>query len=269
MPKFKKLFLTCNNLLEMKAPDFLEKEKILVTLEYFKSRIPEKIDFGLILGSFLEKCTEFLPIKSKITLDISDMPHMKSHSVPGHGKTIIFGKIYNKNIQILCGRLHLYEGYNINDVVYPVKLLSGLSADNLIITNSAGGLNPRFAIDDIMIIKDHLNLMFKNPFFGYKYSTDYDYFVDMSFPYDRRLSDTAIKAARDIGLRIKKGIYAGVMGPVLETKAESGLLYKLGADAVGMSTIPEVTMANFLNIKVLGVSHIRNLLSQPIRKNIC
>ncbi len=251
----------------MIVPAFLEKEKILDTVRYLKSRIPEKIDFGLILGSFLGKCIEFLPIQNKITLDILDIPHMKEPSIPGHGKSIVSGKIWNKNILVFCGRLHLYEGYNINEIVYPVNLLSNLSSGNLIITNSAGGINPRFSRDDIMIIKDHINLMFKNPFFGNKYNSDYDYFVDMSSPYNKELIDTAKKAAVYTGLKLQAGVYAGVMGPVLETKAEARCLHKLGADAVGMSTIPEVTMANFLNVKVLGISHIRNIFSYDNQEN--
>ncbi len=242
----------------MKNPSFLEKDKIKETLDYLSSCIPEKIDYGLILGSFLSRCTDFLPLKDRISLNISKIPHMIVPSIPGHEKSIIYGRLSNKKILIFCGRLHLYEGYSINDVVYPVNLLSGLSAANLIITNSAGGINPEFVDDDIMIIKDHINFMSNNPFFGNKYSRDYDYFVDMSCPYDKKLFDIAREAALYSGIKIKSGVYAGVMGPVLETKSEIKCLLKLGADAVGMSTIPEVTMSNFLKIKVLGLSHIRN-----------
>src|SRR4030042_5801087 len=266
MLKFKKI-LICNQNYTfycMNEPAFLKKEKIKETCSYLHSYIPEKINFGLILGSFLSRCIEFLPLQNKITLDISDIPHMSVPSIPGHGKSIVYGKLGNKNILIFCGRLHLYEGYNIEDVVYPVNLLSNLSADNLVITNSAGGINPSFNEDDIMIIKDHINFMFDNPFFGSKYNRQYDYFVDMSYPYDKKLISIANKTAKDIGLELKTGIYIGVKGPVLETKAEIGAFRKLGADAVGMSTVPEVIMANFLHIKVLGLSHIRNVAEKHL-----
>jgi len=251
----------------MKNPAFPKKEKIKKTISYLNSYIPDKVDFGLILGSFLSRCVEFLPLRNKITLNISDIPHMLTPAIPGHRKTIIYGEIKNKKILIFCGRLHLYEGYHIKEVVYPVSLLAGLSAENLIITNSSGGINPLFNPDDIMIIKDHINFMFNNPFFGNKYNSEYDYFVDMSCPYDKELIATAKKAAKCSGFNIKTGVYAGVMGPILETKAEIKFLRKLGADAVGMSTVPEVIMANFFKIKVLGLSHIRNIAVQSNQSN--
>lgn len=253
----------------MSKSAFLEEEKFKETCSYLSYYIPEKIDSGLILGSFLNRCIEFLPLQSKITLNISDIPHMSVPSIPGHGKFIVYGKLENKNILIFSGRLHLYEGCDIKEVVYPVNLLSNFLTDNLIITNSAGGINPEFAEDDIMIIKDHINLMFDNPFFGNKYSRQHDYFVDMSCPYHKKLSGIAKEAAEGIGFKLKKGIYAGVKGPVLETRAEIDAFRKLGADAVGMSTVPEVIMANFLKINVLGLSHIRNIarLNQPEFEN--
>ncbi len=239
------------------------KKRLKETYEYLDARdIPKRIDFGLILGSFLRKCIKFLPLQNKIILEIADIPHMSAPKIPGHGKTIVYGKLENKSILIFCGRLHLYEGYDIKEVVYPVSLLSYLSAANLIVTNSAGGINPGFAEDDIMIIKDHINLMADNPFFGSAYDIEHDYFIDMSCPYDKKLSDIALKSEKDSGLRLKKGVYACVKGPVLETNAEINAIRKLGADAVGMSTVPEVVMANFLKMKVLGLSHIRNIAGQ-------
>ena len=244
----------------MSKPIFQINKRLKETYDYLCTfDIPQRVDFGLILGSFLEKCIEFLPLQDKITLEMVNVPHMLVPKIPGHGRTIVCGKLENKTILIFCGRLHLYEGYDMREVVYPVSLLSHLSAANLIVTNSAGGINPEFAEDDIMIIKDHINLMADNPFFGSKYDTRHDYFIDMSCPYDKRLTDIAIKSEKDTGLRLKQGIYAGVKGPVLETNAEINVMRKLGIDAVGMSTVPEVIMANFLKIKVLGLSHIRNI----------
>ena len=245
----------------MSEPSFLEKEKLKDTCNYLYSYIPKKLDFGIILGSFLNKCIEFLPLQNKIILNISDIPHMPVPTVPGHEKFIVYGKSKNKKVLIFSGRLHLYEGFSMKEVVYPISLLAGFLTDNIIITNSAGGLNPEFDQDDIMIIKNHINFMFDNPLFGNKYSKKYDYFIDMSHPYDKNLSAVAKKSAEKAGLDLKPGIYAGVKGPILETKAEIDVLRKLGADAVGMSTVPEVIMANFLKINVLGLSHIRNIAS--------
>ena len=147
----------------------LEKEKLKSTCEYLHSYIPRKIDFGIILGSFLNKCIDFLSLKNKTILSLSNIPNMVLPTVPGHEKFIVYGKLKNKKILIFPGRLHLYEGYSMKEVVYPIKLLANLLADNIIITNSAGGLNPAFTKDDIMIIKDHINFMFDNPLFGNKY----------------------------------------------------------------------------------------------------
>lgn len=244
----------------MSKPIFQINKRLKETCDYLSTYdIPRKIDFGLILGSFLEKCIEFLPLQDKITLEMANVPNMLVPKIPGHGRTIVYGKLENKSILIFCGRLHLYEGYDMREVVYPVSLLSNLSAANLVVTNSAGGINPGFVEDDIMVIKDHINLMADNPFFGSMYDTRYDYFIDMSCPYDKRLMDIAIKSEKDTGSRLKLGIYAGVRGPVLETNAEIKAMRKLGIDAVGMSTVPEVIMANFLKIKALGLSHIRNI----------
>ena len=262
MLKFKKSVysIILSSFFHMSEPAFLEKEKLKDTCRYLYSYIPKSLDFGIMLGSFLNKCIEFLPLQNKTILNISDIPHMIVPSVPGHEKFILYGKLKNKKILIFPGRLHLYEGYGINEVVYPIKLLAGFNASNLIITNSAGGLNPVFNKDDVMIIKDHLNLMFDNPLFGFNYNIEYDYFVDMSCPYDENMTDIAKKSAVEAGLNLKTGIYAGVKGPILETKAEIDALLKLRADAVGMSTVPEVIMANFLKINVLGLSHIRNIV---------
>jgi purine-nucleoside phosphorylase len=248
----------------MSEPAFLEKEKLEDTCRYLHSYIPKKLDFGIILGSFFNRCIEFLPLQNKTTLNLSDIPHMTEPSVPGHEKFILYGKLKNKKILIFPGRLHLYEGHGINTVVYPIKLLAGFNTSRIIITNSAGGLNPSFNEDDIMVIKDHLNLMFSNPLFGFRYSKKYDYFLDMSCPYDKKMVDIAKKSAVEAGIEPKTGIYAGVKGPIIETNAEISALRKLGADAVGMSTVPEVIMANFLKIDVLGLSHIRNTVSSGV-----
>lgn len=251
----------------MSEPAFLEKEKLEDTCRYLYSYIPKSLDFGIMLGSFLNRCVEFLPLQNKTTINIEDIPHMTAPSVPGHEKFILYGKLRNKNILIFPGRLHLYEGHSINDVVYPIKLLACFNTSNIIITNSAGGLDPSFKEDDIMVIKDHLNLMSANPLFGFRYSIKYDYFLDMSCPYDKKMTDIAKKSAAEAGIDPKTGIYAGVKGPILETKAEINALRKLGADAVGMSTIPEVIMANFLKINVLGLSHIRNTVSSSVKRS--
>jgi purine-nucleoside phosphorylase len=250
----------------MSEQAFLEKEKLEDTCRYLYSYIPKSLDFGIILGSFLNRCIEFLPLQDKTTINIHDIPYMTAPSVPGHEKFILYGKLKNKKILIFPGRLHLYEGHGINDVVYPIKILAGFKTSDVIITNSAGGLNPSFNEDDIMVIKDHLNLMFANPLFGFRYSMKYDYFLDISCPYDGKMIDIAKESAVEAGIDPKTGIYAGVKGPILETNAEINALRKLGADAVGMSTVPEVIMANFLKMNVLGLSHIRNTASLTVKR---
>src|SRR4030065_520127 len=162
----------------MIKPIFKINKRLKETYNYLRTYdIPQRIDFGLMLGSFLEKCIEFLPLQDKITLEIANVPNMIVPKIPGHGRTIVYGKLENKSILIFCGSAHLYEGYDMREVVYPVSLLSYLSAANLIVTNSAGGINPGFVEDDIMVIKDHINLMADNPFFGSMYDTRHDYFI--------------------------------------------------------------------------------------------
>jgi purine-nucleoside phosphorylase len=243
----------------MNVLNFLEEKKIKETYNFLTSYLPENINTGIIFGSFLNKCSNFLKLKNKIEIPYKKIPNMPLPSVIGHDRILIYGEIEGKKIIIFGGRCHLYEGSGFSDVIYPVLILKKFLAKNLIVTNSAGGINPEFCEDDLMLISDHINFMFENPFFGYKYNEKYDYFLDMNCPYSTKLTEIAKKSASEIKINIKEGIYAGVKGPVLETRAEINMLRKLGADAVGMSTIPEVTTGNYFNINILGISHIRNI----------
>jgi len=245
----------------MSVASFLKNTRINKAHRFLSSYLPSRLDIGIIFGSFLNKSIDFIPLKNKKELNFKEIPYMPIPSVLGHKNQLVYGELFGKKILIFGGRCHLYEGYSVQDVVYPIFILNKFLAKNIIITNSAGGINPKFCEDDIMIIKDHINLMLENPFFGYRYDINYDYFVDMSSPYSEKLIEIAKSASNKIGLDIKTGVYAGVKGPVLETKAEINMLYKVGADAVGMSTVPEVIMANYFNISVLGLSHITNIAS--------
>lgn len=245
--------------------NFLKEKKFKETQKFLAINLPETIDTGIILGSFLNKSADFLNLKNKIKIPYKKIPNMPIPSVIGHDPALIYGMSDNKNILIFGGRCHLYEGADFADIIYPVSILKSFSAQNIIITNSAGGINPEFHEDDFMLITDQINFMFENPLYGHKYTEKNDYFLDMSSCYNTELIEKTKKAAQKIKMKIVDGIYAGVRGPVLETRSEISMLLKLGADAVGMSTIPEVIMSNFYGLSVLGISHIRNMATGKSR----
>lgn len=228
-------------------------KKIFQTLKFLKSRIKLKPEIGIILGSgfgdaaSIIKETEAIPYHRIVNFPVS--------TVKGHKGNLVFGRIANKPAVIMQGRVHYYEGYSMSEVAYPVSVMAGLGIKTLIVTTSVGGINKRFKKGDFMIIKDHINLMPENPLRGKKDNI----FIDMSAAYDKGLQGIAAKAGRKAGLKLSKGVLAVLSGPSYETPVEIKMLRKLGADAVCMSTVPEVIMARYLGIKVLGIALISNM----------
>jgi len=232
------------------------------TIEAFRDSLKKHTDFrpgvGVILGSGLSKIADSL---SGTEIDYSELPGMPSPSVEGHRG---FLKI-SSNYALLAGRFHYYEGHPIQDVVKPVLLLKSLGVERLIVTNAAGGINPGFEPGQIVLIRDHINLMGTNPLIGPNNEEAGPRFPDMSDAYSRSLRKRIVSR---IEYPLTEGIYAGLSGPCYETPAEIRMLEKLGADMVGMSTVPEVIMANYLGIRTLGFSCITNMaagiLDQPL-----
>ncbi len=217
-----------------------------------------RIDTAVILGSGLGALADL--IEDKITLNYADIPHFPISTVKGHGGRLILGTLDKKGIMAMQGRFHYYEGYHMREVTFPIRVMSGLKIKNLIVTNAAGGINRNFKVGDLMIITDHLNFFGTNPLIGPNIEEWGQRFPDMSEAYSKNMIELCDKTARDEKIRVVHGVYAGFTGPSYETPAEIRFLKTIGADAVGMSTVPEVITARHAGIKnILGISCITNV----------
>ena len=197
-------------------------------------------------------------ITDKYEISYKDIPNFPLSTVEGHSGKLIFGKLGGKDILAMQGRFHFYEGYSMQQVTFPVRVMRELGIKTLFVSNAAGGMNPNFEIGDLMIITDHINLFPEHPLRG----KNIDYgprFPDMSEAYSRELIAKALEIAKEKGIKVQQGVYVGTQGPTFETPAEYKMFHILGGDAVGMSTVPEVIVANHCGIKVFGVSVITDL----------
>jgi purine-nucleoside phosphorylase len=219
-----------------------------------KSSIQPKI--GIVLGSGLGQLAE--EVTECVTIPYSKIPHFHPTSVEGHVGQLHLGKINGVPVVLLQGRFHYYEGHSMEDVVFPTRTICGLGIHTLVLTNAAGGVNTRFRPGDLMLIEDHLNLMGNNPLKGPHLAELGPRFPDMSEAYDKSCLEIFRSAANDLGIIVHSGVYAGLAGPTYETPAEVRMLRTLGADAVGMSTVPESIAANHLGVRVAGLSCITN-----------
>lgn len=210
------------------------------------------IILGTGLGSLVHEITDAYEISYK------DIPNFPVSTVEGHSGKLIFGKLGDKDIMAMQGRFHFYEGYSMKEVTFPVRAMRELGIKTLFVSNAAGGMNPAFSIGDLMIITDHINFFPEHPLRG----KNIDYgprFPDMSEAYSKALIAKAIEIAKEKNIKVQQGIYIGTQGPTFETPAEYKMFRILGADAVGMSTVPEVIVANHCGIKVFGISVITDL----------
>ncbi len=227
------------------------------------SRSEPKI--GLILGSGLNALAE--AVLDADVISYPDIPHFPKPTVEGHVGRLVMGTLEDTQVMIMQGRVHFYEGYPLPQVVFPVRVMQVMGIETLIVTNAAGGLNPTFQAGDLMLITDHLNLVGmggSNPLFGPNDPALGPRFPDMSQAYDPKLGRIALEVAQQHGIPLRQGIYAGLAGPSFETPAEIRFLRMIGADAVGMSTVTEVTVARHGGMRVLGVSGISNVaLAEP------
>ena len=221
----------------------------------------EKTDFqpeiGIILGTGLGGLVKEINITHSFSY--KDIPNFPISTVEGHSGKLIFGVIGNKKVIAMQGRFHFYEGYSMNEVVFPVRVMKLMGVKKLIVSNASGGVNPKFEIGDIMLISDHISLFPTNPLIGENISELGPRFPDMSEAYDKELIDIAEKTANEIGIKLVKGVYAGLTGPTLETPAEYYYIRTIGADTVGMSTVPEVIAARHMGIPCFGISIITDL----------
>ncbi|GFP35278.1 purine-nucleoside phosphorylase [Candidatus Hakubella thermalkaliphila] len=235
-------------------------------VEFIRSHTNLKPRVALILGSGLGVVGE--EIAEAATIPYSEIPEFPAATIVGHEGNLVLGTWKGCPVVAMQGRFHRYEGYSLKQVTFPVLVMHKLEAQILIVTNAAGGINRSFSAGDLMLITDHINLMGDNPLQGPNDESLGLRFPDMSQAYDPWLRSLAQEVASQQGLDLRQGIYAGVQGPTFETPAEIGMLRAMGADAVGMSTVPEVIVANYLGMRVLGLSCITNMaagiLPQPL-----
>jgi purine-nucleoside phosphorylase len=233
------------------------KTKVTESVEFINQKSKIKPKIAIILGTGLGKLAE--DIKEKKIIPYSEIPNFPISTVQSHSGNLVLGKLGNKEIVAMQGRFHYYEGYNLKEVTFPVRVMKKLGADVIIISNAAGGMNRFFQRGDLMLITDHINLFGNNPLIGPNDEELGPRFPDMSEAYSQNLIELAKKAALKEKIRLQEGVYAGLSGPTLETSAEYRFLISIGADAVGMSTVPEVIVANHMGMKVLGISCITDL----------
>ena len=212
---------------------------------------------GIILGSGLGDLAR--EIDAEAVIDYADLPHFPVVTAIGHAGKLVCGTLSGKPVVAFQGRFHLYEGHDAEHAGLPVRLLQALGGETLLVSNAAGGLNPQYATGDVMLIDDQINLQFANPLVGVNDDALGPRFPDMSSPYDRCLQQRAMEIAMREGFVLHRGVYVAVLGPNYETRAEYRLLRRLGGDAVGMSTVPEVIVARHAGLRVLGLSTITNV----------
>ncbi|NQU52980.1 MAG: purine-nucleoside phosphorylase [Bacteroidetes bacterium] len=229
-------------------------EKIKATANYIKERINASPEIGIILGTGLGGLVNEIEIIDSIPY--IEIPNFPISTVDGHAGRLIYGKLGEKEVLAMQGRFHYYEGYSMQEVTFPVRVLKYVGISHLFVSNATGGLNPNFKVGDIMVITDHINFFPEHPLRGKNNKELGTRFPDMSKCYDKRLQNKAKLIASEHGLNIKEGIYVGVSGPTFETPAEYKMFRILGADVVGMSTVPEVIVARHMDLKVFGVSII-------------
>ncbi|MBS2969492.1 purine-nucleoside phosphorylase [Metabacillus sp. KIGAM252] len=234
--------------------------------DYIQSKIGQAPEIGLILGSGLGVLAD--EIEEAVKMPYEDIPGFPVSTVEGHAGQLVYGKLRGANVIAMQGRFHFYEGYDMQKVVLPVRVMKQIGIKTLIVTNAAGGINEEFEPGDLMLIRDHINNMGTNPLIGPNDKELGVRFPDLSQAYSRDLLGLAKETANELDIKIQEGVYVANTGPVYETPAEIKMLRVLGGDAVGMSTVPEVIAARHAGLNVLGISCISNMaagiLDQPL-----
>ncbi|EOS7734056.1 purine-nucleoside phosphorylase [Enterococcus hirae] len=232
-------------------------EMLQETTQFILEKGVKEIDFGLILGSGLGELAE--EIEEAIVIPYDQIPFFPTSTVVGHAGQLVYGTLSGKKVLAMQGRFHFYEGHSMQIVTYPVRVMAALKAHSVIVTNACGGVNESFVPGDLMLITDHINFTGQNPLIGPNEDEIGPRFPDMSEAYTLTYREVAKEAASQLDLTLKEGVYMGYSGPTYETPAEIRMSRTMGADAVGMSTVPEVIVAAHSGLKVLGISCITNL----------
>ncbi|MDX1773949.1 purine-nucleoside phosphorylase [Oceanihabitans sediminis] len=222
------------------------------SVEYLQDKGFDKPEIGIILGTGLGKLLEEVTILKEISYN--HIPNFPTATVEFHKGKLIYGDLAGKKVVIMQGRFHVYEGYSLQDVTYPVRIMEKLGITTLLVSNASGAINTNFKKGELMLIEDHINLQGSSPLAFKGVSALGERFVDMSAPYDTKINETFRSIAKENNIKLHEGVYASVVGPQLETRAEYRMLKIIGADAVGMSTVPEIIVANHLKLKAAAVS---------------
>ncbi|MDV7699402.1 purine-nucleoside phosphorylase [Chryseobacterium soli] len=233
----------------------LEKSK--ETAQFIKNIIQDSPDFAIVLGSGLGKLQdEVEPIH---VMEYHNIPNFPQTTVVGHGGKLIYGILEGKKVLMMSGRFHYYEGHSMETVTFPIRVFHLLGIKNVILSNASGGVNPAYKVADMVILKDHINMMPEHPLRGKNIEEFGPRFVDMSEPYNKKMIAAAEKVAAENNITVHKGVYVGLQGPTFETPAEYGMIKAIGGDMVGMSTVPEVIVARHMGMDVFCVSIITDL----------
>jgi len=227
------------------------------TVKFLKEKGITNPDFGIVLGTGLGSFVDWIDVKKSIAY--KDIPNFPISTVSGHSGTLIYGKIGDKNVIAMQGRFHYYEGWKMEELTFPIRVMKYLGIENLIVSNASGGVNPDFNVGDIMIITDHINMMPEHPLRGLNDDRFGPRFVDMHEPYNKKMVSAMESIAKENKIKIQKGIYLALQGPTFETPAEYKMVSLMGADAVGMSTVPEVIVAKHMDMQCFGISVITDL----------
>lgn len=242
------------------------KQKATEAAKYITEQGAIQPQVGLVLGSGLGVLAE--QIHDAKVMPYKNIPHFPLSTVAGHAGQLVLGQLAGRDVVAMQGRFHLYEGYELDDVTFPIRVMHELGVKTVLVTNAAGGINEAFDVGDLMLIRDHINFTSRNPLVGANEAEWGPRFPDMSEAYDQDLRDLAHDIADHQGIHLREGVYTGVLGPSYETPAEIRMLRTVGGDAVGMSTVPEVIVAKHMGLRVLGISCITNMaagvLDQPL-----
>lgn len=236
------------------------------TKNFIRKKIKTNPKIALILGSGLGNIQNQL--KNSISIPYNKIPYFKQSTVKGHNGKLVFGKFNSIDIMVMSGRFHYYEGYSMQDITYPIRLMKLLGIEKLIITCAVGAINKKYNLGDIVVIKDHINFMGDNPLIGKHYDEFGDRFPDMTNIYDNNAINKILKVAKSKKIKVHKGVYFAVSGPSYETPAEINAYGKLGGDVVGMSLVPEAIVANQMGIKVSALTYASNKASGLSKKSL-
>ncbi len=232
-------------------------EKIKEAVEYIRPFMAEQPEFVVVLGSGLGKLQD--EVQDKVIIDYKSIPNFPQTTVEGHKGRLIYGKIEGKPLLMMAGRFHYYEGYSMQEVTFPMRVFKGLGIEKVILSNASGGVNPNYEVGDAVVISDHINMMPEHPLRGKNLDELGPRFVDMSEAYDKAMREFVVDFGAKNGIEVKQGVYMGLQGPTFETPSEYGLVRILGADCVGMSTVPEVIVAKHMGMRVFCISVITDL----------